>query len=290
MKKLLLSALLIAALSPFAAQGQLKLPSLSPTTKITQDFSTSNIELSYSRPSVRGRKIFGDVVAYGLPWRTGANGATKIKFGEDVEIMGNKLKAGEYVMYTIPNKESWEIIFNTGAGTFGPDGYSKENDMLRFNVKPTRMEGVCQTFTISFTDLSYSTCKLEIMWERTKLQIPIRATNQDAIESNIDKAINHPSIPYFQAAAYYYENNTKMSTALDYVNRALEQEPKAYYMWYLKARIERKLGHNDKAIEAAKKSMETAKGAALEAEYIHNNTKIINEITKGEFPTDKKSY
>ena len=290
MKRFLLAALLIAASAPFIAQGQLKLPSLSPTTKIVQDFSTSNIELSYSRPSVRGRKIFGDVVAYGSPWRTGANGATKIKFGEDVEVNGNKIKAGEYVIYSIPNKESWEIIFNTGAGTFGPEGYNRENDVLRFMVKPTRMEGVCQTFTMAFTDLSYSSCKLEIMWERTRLQIPIKARNQDAIESNIDKAINHPSIPYFQVAAYYYENNTKTEIAEEYVNKALETEPKAYYMWYLKARIERRLAHYQKAIEAARKSMETAKGAALEAEYIHNNTKLIDEINKEDFATDRKTY
>ena len=290
MKHFLLSALLIAAIAPFSSQAQLKLPSLSPTTKISQDFSTSTIELTYSRPSARGRKVFGDVVAFGNPWRTGANGPTKIKFGEDVEVMGNKVKAGEYVIYSIPDRESWEIIFNTGAGGFSAQGYSRENDVLRFKIKPTRMEGVCQSFTMGFTDLSYNSCKLEIMWERTRLQIPIVALNQDAIQASIDKAIYHPAIPYGQVASYYFESNTKLDLALEYVNKALEQDPKAFYNWYLKARIERKLGHNDKAIEAANKSIETSKGAPLEAEYLHNNTKLINEISKGEFPTDRKTY
>ena len=282
--------MLIAATVTTFAQGGLKLPSLSPNAKISQDFATSTIDISYSRPSMRNRKIFGDLVQYGNVWRTGANSATKIKFGEDVEIMGNKVKAGEYALYTIPGKESWEIILNTATGNWGADGYSKETDVLRFNVKPGRMEGACQTFTINITDITYNTCKIELMWERTRILIPVKARNEDAIAGSIDKAINHPVIPYFQVANYYNENNTKLDVAEEYIIKALEQDPKAFYMWWLKARIERKLNHNDKAIEAAKKSMETAKGSSFEAEYIHNNTKLISDIQKGEFSTDKKTY
>lgn len=289
MKRLLFSALLLAGSFNFA-NAQLKLPSLSPTAKITQDFSTSSIEISYSRPSMRGRKIFGDVVQYGNVWRTGANSATKIKFGEDVEIKGTKVKAGEYALYTIPGKESWEVILNTGLGNWGAAGYQRDNDVLRFTVKPTRMEGMCQTFTINVTDLNYSTCKIELMWERTKIQIPVKAVNEDAIESNIDKTLNHPTLPYFQVANYYNERNEKLDKAKEYVDKALEQEPNAFYMWWLKARIEKKLGHNSQAIEAAKKSMDTAKGSPFEAEYTHNCTALIEEINRGTLPTDRKTY
>ena len=290
MKRFLLAALLLAATTNYS-NAQLKLPALSPNCKIVQDFSTSNIEITYSRPSVRGRKIFGDLVQYGNVWRTGANSATKIKFGEDVDFNGNKIKAGEYALYTIPGKDSWEIILNTAVGNWGAEGYSKETDVLRFNIKPVVMEGICQTFTIGITDINYSSCKLEMMWDKVKIQIPIVARNEDAIAKNIDKAINHPTIPYFQVANYYNENNVKLELALSYVERALEDEPKAFYMWFLKAKIEKKLGHNEKAIEAANKSMETAKGSAFEAEYIHNNTKMITDIKKGEnFSTKKRTY
>ena len=287
MKRFLLAALLLTAF-PIFSEAQLKLPALSPNSKLVQDFSTSSIEITYSRPSIRGRKIFGDLVQYGNVWRTGANSATKIKFGEDVNFNGNKVKAGEYALYTIPNKDSWEIILNTGVGNWGADGYNKETDVLRFSVKPVPMEGVCQTFSIGITDISYSTCKLEMMWEKVKIQIPIVALNDEAITKNIDKAINHPSIPYFQVANYYNENNIKLEVALSYVERALEDEPKAFYMWALKAKIEKKLGHNDKAIEAANKSIETAKGSSFEAEYIHNNNKLINDIKKSETLSTKK--
>ena len=287
MKRFLLAAMLLAAF-PIFSEAQLKLPALSPNSKLVQDFSTSSIEITYSRPSVRGRKIFGDLVQYGNVWRTGANAATRIKFGEDVDFNGNKIKAGEYALYTIPNKDSWEIILNTGVGNWGADGYSKETDVLRFTTKTVPMEGVCQTFTINIANITYATCTLEMMWEKVKIQIPIKSRNDEAIDKNIDKAINHPSIPYFQVANYYNENNIKLEVALNYVERALEEDPKAFYIWFLKAKLEKKLGHNDKAVEAATKSIETAKGSSFEAEYIHNNTKIIDDIKKGPALSTKK--
>jgi hypothetical protein len=281
MKHFFLSVLLIAATTVTYGQSSLKLPALSPGAKISQDFSVSGIEISYSRPSMRGRKIFGDVVPYGKAWRTGANAATKIKIGEELEIGGQKIKAGEYALYTIPNKDKWEVVLNTGAGSLGPNGYPTENDIARFTVKPSTMEHVCQTFTISITDITFTTCKIELAWERTKIVIPVEAHNSENIEVNIDKAINHPAtLPYFQAANYYFESDKKLDLAKMYVDKAVEQDPKAPYIWYLKARIEKKLGHNDDAVAAAKKSMEMAKGTANEDEYIHNNQKLLDEIKK----------
>ncbi|MFI5196617.1 MAG: DUF2911 domain-containing protein [Chitinophagales bacterium] len=285
MKHFFLSVLVIATTMAIDAQGQLKLPALSPTAKISQDFSISNIEISYSRPSMRGRKVFGDLVPYGKIWRTGANAATKIKIGEEMEIAGQKIKAGEYALYTMPNKDKWEVILNIGTGNWGTDGYAKSDDVARFSVKATATEEVCQTFTINITDITFSSCKIELAWERTKIAIPVEAHNSETIAANIDKAINHPPvIPYFQAANYYFETNQKTDVASLYVNKALEQDPKAFYMWYLKARIEKKMDHKEEAIAAAKKSMETAKGSPNEAEYIRNNQKLIDEINKTKHP------
>jgi tetratricopeptide (TPR) repeat protein len=281
MKHFFLSVLFIAAAMVNTAQGQLKLPALSPTAKLSQEFSISSIEISYSRPSMRGRKIFGDVVPYGKVWRTGANAATKIKIGEDMEIAGQKIKAGEYALYTIPGKEKWEVILNNGTGNWGADGYSKDDDVARFTVRSSVAEEVCQTFSINITDITFSTCKIELVWERTKIVLPVVARNQDKIAANIDKAISHPpTVPYFQAANYYFETEQKLDVAKMYVDKALDQDPKAFYMWYLKARIEKKLGHNEDAIAAAKKSIETAKGSANEGEYTRNNQKLMDEISR----------
>jgi len=279
MKRILFSLLFLSTVAGSQAQ-ELKLPALSPTAKINQEFSTSSIDISYSRPSMRGRKIFGDVVGYGKPWRTGANGATKVKFGEDVVIENQNIKAGEYVLYSIPGEKEWEVILNKGTAPLGPDGYPKADDVARFKVKTRELDKTVQTFTIDITNITLNSCKIEIMWENTRIVIPVKADNAARLNAAIDKAINNPNIPYFQAANYYYETDQNLEKANSYVDKALASNPDAFYMWYLKARIEKKMGHKQAAIDAARKSMEKAKGSALEAEYQHNNQKIIDELSK----------
>ncbi|MBA3827448.1 MAG: DUF2911 domain-containing protein [Taibaiella sp.] len=279
MKHILFSLLFIATVS--ASWGQeLKLPALSPNAKLSQDFSTSSIEIAYSRPSMRGRKIFGELVPFGKVWRTGANAATKIKIGEELEIGGQIIKAGEYALYTIPGQEEWEIILNKGVGNWGADGYNTTDDVARFKVKTHMSDKNVQTFTIVIASITNNSCKLEMCWEKTKIIIPIVAHNEERLNTSIDKAITNPQIPYFQAASYYYETDQNPEKSRIYIDKALEQNPKAFYMWYLKAKIEKRAGHKKEAIEAAKKSIEAAKGSSFEDEYIRNNQKIINELNK----------
>lgn len=276
-----LSFLLFAALFMANVQAQdLKLPALSPTSKLTQEFSTSSIEISYSRPSMRGRKIFGELVAFGNVWRTGANSATKVKFGEDVTIGGQPVKAGEYALYTIPGATEWEIILNKGVGNWGNAGYDKADDVARFKIAPKSLDKNVQTFTINISNITYSTCNIELMWEKTKVVLPVIANNEERLNASIDKAINNPTIPYFQAANYYFETNQHLDKAATYLDKALEANPKAFWMWSLKARIAQKMGNKDLAISAANKAMEVAKGSAFEAEYVNNMTKLINSYKK----------
>lgn len=276
-----LSFILLSALLTSGVYAQdLKLPALSPTSKLTQEFSTSNIEISYSRPSMRGRKIFGELVAFGNVWRTGANSATKVKFGEDVTVGGQTVKAGEYAIYTIPGATEWEIILNKGVGNWGNAGYDKADDVARFKIAPKTLDKNVQTFTINIGNITYSTCNIEMMWEKTKIIIPVKANNEERLSASIDKAINNPNIPYFQAANYYFETDQNLDKAIVYVDKALEANPKAFWMWSLKARIAQKMGKKDDAINAANKAMEVAKGSAFEAEYVNNMTKLINSYKK----------
>lgn len=272
--------LLFAASLLSDSYAQLKLPALSPTSKITQDFSTSSIEISYSRPSMRGRKIFGDLVPYNTVWRTGANSATKVKFGEDVTLGGVPVKAGEYALYTIPGAAEWEVILNKGTGNWGAMGYSTADDIARFKVKPRALDKTVNTFTMNIGNITFNSANLELMWEKTKLVIPIKAENDARLAADIDKAINKPNIPYYQAASYYYETNQNLDKAYDYVNKALEDNPKAFYMWHLKAKIAQKTGRKQEAIAAAQKSMELTKGTPNEGEYQRNNQKVIDLAKK----------
>lgn len=270
-------ALLFAGTVFSTAQAQdLKLPSLSPAARISQEFSTSSIDINYSRPSMRGRTVFGDLVAYNEVWRTGANAATKIKFGEDVQIAGNDVKAGEYSLYTIPGKDQWEVIVNKGVGNWGQMGYDRKDDVARFMVKPQTMPSTVQTFTIDISNITLNTCNIDLMWEKTKISIPVKANNQERLNASIDKAINKPSIPYYQAASYYLETGQDLNRAMEYVNKALGQNPNAFWVYALKARIAHKQGNRAEAVAAATQSMEMAKGTAFENEYKRSMGKIVN--------------
>lgn len=276
--KMILAATAVVAVSSMSAQ-ELKLPALSPGATITQDFSTSKIEIVYSRPSMRGRKIFGDLVPFGEVWRTGANSATKVTFGEDVTVGGKEVKAGSYSLYTKPTAGEWEVIINKNTGNWGAFGYAVTDDIARFTVHPIMGHGhdMVETFTISITDITFSTCNIELAWENTKVVIPVK-NNSERLIASIDKAINKPNIPYQGAATYYFETNQNLDKALAYTDKAIEQNPKAFWMYHLKAKIAAKMGKKDMAIEAAKKSMEVAKGGEAEGEYTRNNQKLIDSL------------
>ncbi|RPI69730.1 MAG: DUF2911 domain-containing protein [Ignavibacteriae bacterium] len=273
MKLFALLAAFAVAFTSLTAQ-ELKLPALSPTSTITQEFSTSKIEITYSRPSMRGRKVFGDLVPFGSVWRTGANAATKITFGEEVEIGGTKIPAGSYSFYSIPGQNEWEIIINKNTGNWGAMGYDTKDDVVRVKVKSTTLSQATETFTMWVSNITFSSCSIDLAWENTMVSVPVKANNQERLSANIDKAINNPNIPYQQAATYYFETNQQLDKALDYATKAADKNPKAYWLFMLKARIAAKLGNKAVATEAANKTIEVAKGTPGEAEY----TKAAQEL------------
>ena len=226
---------------------------------------------------MRGRKVFGDLVAFNEVWRTGANAATRVKFGEDVTVGGQEIKAGEYALYTIPGKEQWEVILNKGLGNWGQMGYERKDDVARFMVKARQMPEEVQTFTVQVSNMTLNSCNIDLMWEKTKISIPVKANNEQRLNAAIDKAINKPNIPYFQAANYYFETGQDLNKAMEYVNKALAQNPNAFYMYSLKARIAQKQGDREEAVAAATQSMELAKGTPFEKEYQRSMTKIVKK-------------
>ncbi|MCU0329591.1 MAG: DUF2911 domain-containing protein [Candidatus Kapabacteria bacterium] len=276
--KSILVALLIAACTFAVSAQELKLPVLSPTSTITQEFSTSKMEITYSRPSARGRAVFGEVVGWGEVWRTGANAATKITFGEDVSIGGKAVKAGTYALYSIPNKSQWEIILNKGVGNWGTGGYSTADDVARFTVPAQSLPSNVETFTISIGDITFNSCTINLSWERVLVSIPVKAENEARLNASIDKAINNPTIPYQQAATYYLETNQNLDKALTYADKAIEANPKAFWLQFMKAKIAAKLGRKDVATAAANASIQLAKGTPYEAEYTRNNQKLLESL------------
>ena len=269
MKKILLSSIAITCLAMLST-AQVKMPAPSPTQTVKQDFGTGNIELVYSRPSMKGRKIFGDLVPYNKLWRTGANAATKIIFNEPVEIGGKKIDTGTYVLYTIPGIDSWEIILNKGLKNWGIDGYKETEDVVRFKVEPMKMKKKLETFTMEFSDIKPETCSLDIKWDKTSVSIPVVANFKDKVRMQIDAAMKTDKKPYWQAAQFYNEYDKNLPMALDNVTKAIDENKEAFWMWIYKAKIQKEMGDMAAAMQSSKKSMELA-AAAKNDDYVKMN-------------------
>ncbi len=285
LKKILKATALIIALlfsnadSTFAQQ--LKVPAPSPLQTIDQAFGLSNLKIEYSRPSVKGRSIFGDLVPYGKTWRTGANASTKITFGEDVKIAGMPLVAGTYAVYSIPGADSWDILIYKDLKLGGDVAeYKAENEVLRFKVKPTTLSNKVETFTINFADMTPTSTNIELLWDKTRIAFGVTTDIDEKVMKNIETALEKDTRPYFQAANYYFENGKDLTAALKWSNLAIESNPKAYWMYHLKAKIQNKLKDTKGAIETAQRSMELAKEDKND-DYVKLNEKLIGEAKKG---------
>ena len=273
MKRILLALCLGCAVFNVSAQ-QLKTPAPSPGQTIKQDFGLSSIELSYSRPSVKGRKIFGDVRPYGVVWRTGANGATTLTFGDDVTIGGTLIKAGKYGLLTIPDKDSWVIIISKQLDVTSPAAYKKEEDVVRVTAKPILLKDKMETFTMQFANVTAATCDLYMMWENTGIALPISTDIDTKVMAQIKSLPQDDKFPYFSAASYYLDNGKDLNQALVWFNTAAEKDPKAYWILYQKASCLAKLGKKEEAKATALKSIEVAKEGKND-DYVKLNEKLL---------------
>jgi hypothetical protein len=254
------SIVIACSLFTLTLNAQLKTPAPSPLQTLKQNFALSEIGIEYSRPSAKGRIVFGDVVPFGKIWRTGANSSTKITFAEDVKVEGQNVLAGTYALYTIPNKDNWELMFYKDLSLGGNTGeYKKENELIRFTVKPSVITEKVETFEINVSNISSNTANIELRWENTRISFSVVADIDSKIMKNIEKNVINDTKPYYQAASYYYENNKDLKLALEWADKAVAQNPKAYWVLLLKAKIQTK--SNDK------------KGAALTAAQVVNLAK-----------------
>lgn len=260
------------------AQG-LKMPAASSTQTLTQDFGLSQIKLSYSRPNVKGRGIFGDLIPYGQVWRTGANSPTKITFAEEITFEGKPVPAGEYALYTIPGEKEWTIILSKNTKLWGAMGYQETDDLLRVKVKPISIADKVETFRIDFANVMSNTCDLQLSWDKTLISVRIGVDIDTKIMAAIDAAMQGNNKPFYQAASYYFDNGKDLTKAYAWIKEATAANAKAYWMEHLQAKIELKLGLKAEAIASAKRSMQVAE-AEKNPDYVVLNQKLIAEATK----------
>lgn len=276
MKKIILLAAAVYVFASTNAQ-QLTTPQPSPTATIKQNFALSNIEISYSRPGVKGRKIYGDLVPYGKVWRTGANNATTITFGEEVTIGGKKIPAGKYGLLTIPNASEWTIIISKQTNVTSPTDYKQDQDVARVTATPATMPFAIETFMISIDDIKNNSCSVGLGWENTWVSFEITADVDGKVMQQIKNTMEGDNKPYFAAALYYIDNGKDLAKAVEWLDKAYANNPEAFWVLYQKARAQKMLGKKNDALATSNKSIEIAKKAKND-DYVSLNEKLQKEM------------
>ena len=267
----------------FSAKAQIQMPAGSPTFELKGTVGLSEVKVVYSRPSAKGRTVFGDLVPFGEVWRTGANASTKLTFSKDVMLEGKAVPAGEYALYTIPGEKESTIIISKNTSWWGSLGYDSKDDLVRFSVPTKHPSSHYETFTISFSDFTSNSAKLNMKWEKTKMVFTIESEVDKYVMADIkaqliDQTPTNAGL-YFQSATYYYDNKKDAKLALDWANKAIEAsgEQKKYWEYHLKAKLLARLGKKADAISIAKESMDLAKKGG-NPDYVRLNEKLISGL------------
>ncbi len=279
LRNVLITAIAVTQLNVAMAQS-IGVPQPSPLQTLKQNFGTSDISLEYSRPSAKGRAIYGDVVSYGKIWRTGANSSTKITFADDVKMEGKAIKAGSYALYTIPNAGEWDIMVYSDTKLGGNvEDYKKENEVASFKVKTMKLNDKVETFTVNFNNITSTSTVLEMCWENTKVPINITTEIDAKIMKNIENTLIKDNRPFYSAATYYYDNGKDLKQAMEWVDKAIANNEKAYWIYLLKAKIAKKQGDVKTAMYAASQSNKFATEDKDDA-YIKQSAQLLKELGK----------
>ena len=279
MKNILTS---LAVLATIAAGAQ-DLPQPSPSTHLEQRVGLTDITLDYSRPSVNGRVIFGDLVPFGSHWRAGANQNTKVTFSKPVTIAGTDVAAGTYSLSMIPNKGTWTVILNTKTDMWGVDGYSQEQDVLRVEVTPQAIAPV-ETMRLSLENITVSNAEIVLDWSDVRIALPVELNTMELATANIDAAIAAEPENwrvYRNAANFYNQNNIELATALTYMEKSIALNPDSWYSYYLYAQVLAKNDRKKEAKKAASKALEIGR-----AESAKNNAPFNYADTIKRFVSD----
>jgi hypothetical protein len=281
MKKISLFICMLGLIMANHGFAQLSTPAPSPFAKISQVVGLTEVNVAYSRPGMKGREIFGELVPYDKLWRTGANRATKISFSEPMSLGGKRLEAGDYALFTIPGKSEWTVIVSSKGDQNGSAEYKESEDAARFTVKSEKTRETYENFTIMFSDLTDTSAKLNIMWENTRIQIPVEDFDVDdkvmaQINEQMPNAGDNDNM-YFAAASYYHSTGKDLNQAAIWIDKAADINDKKYWVLHLQAKIHADLKNKDKAIASAEKSMQLAE-AAGNPDYVKLNKDLIASL------------
>jgi tetratricopeptide (TPR) repeat protein len=226
---------------------------------------------------MKGRKIFGDLVPFDKVWRTGANSATTLTFSDEVTIGGTKIAPGKYGLLSIPSANEWTLIITKQLDVTSPAAYKSESDIVRVKAKPVALPFTVETFTAMFADVSDKSTNLGLMWDKTYVELPITTDVDSKVMKQIETIMSKDSRPYFNAAVYYAENGKDLNQAITWFDKAIEQNDKAFWIYYQKAKVLGKQGKKTEAIATSMKSMALAKEAKND-DYVALNEKLQKDL------------
>lgn len=280
MKKVVLSVFVIClAIASMPLQAQISVPAASPAATVKQTVGLVDITVDYSRPGMKGRTIFGDLVPFDKPWRLGANAATKISFSAPAMVGGTELKAGDYAILATPGRSSWTFMFYPyTTGNFGAYLGDGMEPAAKVMAEPASMGDIkIENFTFQFDEITNDGANLWVLWESTAVAIPIKVETDKAVQASIDRVMGGPGAgDYFAAASYYLSEEKNLDQALTWVNKSIEMGNDRYWVLRAKSLIQAKLGDKTGAIATAKKSLEMAKEAG-NMDYVKLNEDSIKE-------------
>jgi hypothetical protein len=268
-----------------AVQAQLNTPAASPKSTVQQRVGLTDVTITYSRPSAKGRAVYGGLVPFGKRWRTGANQTTTIKFSDEVSVEGKKVPAGEYGIYTVPDKSEWVVVLSkdTKRGA-DVDKFLDDQDVARFTIKPYKLGAKVETFTINFADLTPATANVDLQWELTGAKFKVAADVEPKVLAQIDEKVvknaNPAANDLAAAALYYYDNGKDLSQALTWIQKANATEPK-FWNVHTEAKIKLKQKDYKGAVASAEQSRTLAL-AGQNADYVRLNDQLIIDAKKAE--------
>lgn len=281
MKRLFIAITVV--LTGFVGFSQVQTPAASPFGKVQQTVGLTEVSVEYSRPSAKGRNIFGNLVPFGKTWRTGANANTIITFGTDVIIGGKTLPKGEYALFVAPKPDSWDVYFYTDTNNWGlPEKWNEEKIAVKTTVKPITLSNFVETFTVGIGGLDNDFGHIDISWEKTLVSVKFEVPTSKIANTSIEKALAGPDAEtFYNAANYYYQSNGDIHKALEWINKSIDMRGKEVPFWYLrlKSLIQAKAGDKRGAIETAQRSLDLAEKAG-NTDYVKLNKDSISEWSK----------
>ena len=278
-----LTIILLALCTTLALNAQLRTPPPSPTFELKGTVGLAEVKVVYSRPSAKGRTIFNRLVRYGEVWRTGANASTELSFSQDVKLEGNPVPAGDYALYSIPGKDEWTIIISKNLELWGSAGYDEKDDLVRFKVPTKHPSSHYETFTISFSDFTSNSAKLNMKWEKTKAVFKIENDVDGQVMAYIKEHLidgeTAKDSDYYASASYYYNEHKDDQKALKWIKKAIEitGDNAKYWEYHLKAKILDRLEYTEDALTAAEKSKALAQTAG-NMDYVRLNHDLIERL------------